>query len=137
MSEQKTLNVGEVVGAQNSIEGLILADRERKLDIPLSGRVRIADIVRSISLIVKRYSAQRHELVKKYGTPVSGKPDEIEVKGDAENRPQFDEENNALLSVSTPVAPQWVQITKKALGNAQIDMELLAVLRECGVLVID
>lgn len=145
MSQPETLSVRQMVEAHGAIQALINADRQNKFVFPSAVRIKLAGNLRKTREVFEDYVTEKNELVKRLGSviqeqrgqdkdnnPIFVDTDKVEVKVDSPNYPEFKAQHDAMLAADTRQTLN--AIDAKDLGENQIDVELITVLQDTGLL---
>lgn len=134
MSSPKTLVVRDICKAHEAIVALIKDDRENKFVFPSAVRIKLAGNLRKTKPAYEDFTQVKIDLFKKYGDVVKdaeGKDtDKIQLR--ASDADKANKELAEALEVDTHQTLN--PITVKDLGENQIDVELIAVLQDVGLL---
>jgi len=134
MSQPTTLKVKDICKAHEAIVALIKDDRENKFVFPSAVRIKLAGNLRKTKPAYEDFTQVKVDLFKKYGDVVKDKDgnptDKIQLRAaDAE---AANKELADALEVDTHQTLN--PITVKDLGENQIDVELITVLQDTGLL---
>lgn len=139
------MKIKSILAAHAALTDLINLDRQNKLVLHSSVRIRLAGAIRKTRPTVEDFTEQNNELVMKYGTQVLDK-DQKPVEGQWEVRPDsttfetFRTEKQALLdtdmevSLSPLCTADLFGKTEDETKQNQIPLDLIDVMLEVGLL---
>jgi len=135
------MKIKDIIKAQVAIGELIQLDRQDKLVLHSSVRIRLAGALRKTRPVVEDFQEQNNAIVTKYGTPVGEKkPGEFEVKQDSDKFPAFKKERDELLATDielsfTPLEQaDLFGKSEDADKQNQISLDTLGALIDVGLL---
>jgi hypothetical protein len=138
MSEVKLTTVKDAIAADQAIIQLIEADRKNSFVFPSDVRIRLAQNRRKTKPIWDDYEEQRVALVKRlaepYAEPKEGEPAPT-IKVAEKNNQEFLAEINKLMN--EPVDFVLTPLTESDIGTNQVDINLLGIMAEVGLLKIE
>lgn len=139
MSEAKELNVKDVLEAKAALEALIRGDKEDKLVLASSVRIKLAGNIRKTRPVNEDYNETRTGNIQKLGEEVKDKPGTFRVK--PENLKAFLDQDKDALATKTDVIFQTIteaelfgDLEADAKDQNQVDIDVIDVLKECGIL---
>lgn len=139
------MKLKSILAAHAALSDLISLDRQNKLVLHSSVRIRLAGAVRKTRPTVEDFSEQNNELVMKYGTQVLDKdqqpvPGQFVVQPDSTTFETFRKEKQELLDTDieltfTPLSTvDLFGKTEDETKQNQIPLDLLDALLEVGLL---